>query len=99
MRQVHADRGAFAQDRIEPAGGVADEEFLAQAQRLVGRVAHAEHPLVAADAADAAADLVGQGLEGELLVGGGEGAGDRVAGAGLALLLEEKVDRLLEAPL
>jgi hypothetical protein len=48
MREVHADRGALAQDGIKSARGIAPKKFRADAQRLVGRVAHAEHPLVAA---------------------------------------------------
>ena len=35
----------------------------------------AEHPLVAAHRADAAAHLVGQGLKPQLVIGGGQGAG------------------------
>jgi len=53
--------------------------------------------LVAADAADAAADLVGEGLEGEALIDGGEGAGNTVAGGLGALGFEEDVDGFLEA--
>src|SRR5262249_46852796 len=57
----------------------------------------AKHPLVAAQAADAAADLAGQRLEGQLVVRGGQRAGEGVAGAGPALGGEEAVDGLIEA--
>ncbi len=97
MGQVHADRRALAQDRIETARRIAQREFLAQAQRLVGGVAHAEHPLVAAHAAHAAADLVGQRLEREFLIGCGQGAGNPVARAALLLGFEKHVDGFLEA--
>ena len=40
-------------------------------------MAGARHPLIAADGADAAAHLGGEGLEGEAVIGGGEGAGGR----------------------
>ncbi len=61
-------------------------------------MAHAEHPLVAADRAHAAPDLVGQGLEAQGLVGGGQGAGDGVAGAESFLDRAKLIDRLFEPP-
>mgnify|MGYP006163345207 CR=1 FL=1 len=79
-------------------GGVfAGEELGANAERLVERVTEAEHPGVAAGGADGAADLVGEGLEGELLIGRGKRAGDRIAGAGFGLVFEKHVDGFLEA--
>ncbi len=65
---------------------------------MVGRMAHAKHPLVAADRADAAADLVGQGLKAQGLVGGGQGAGDGVAGAEPLFDRAEFIDRFFETP-
>ena len=62
-------------------------------------MAHAEHPLVATHGAHTASHLVGQGLEGETLIGGGQRAGDAVVTAVFALRLEEDVDRLLESAL
>ena len=97
VSEVHADRRALAQHRIEAAGRIGGGEFPADAQRLVVRVAHAEHPLVSGHAAHAAAHLVGQRLEGEFLIGRGQRAGNPVAGAMLALVSQEHVDGLLEA--
>ena len=67
-------------------------------QRMVGRMAHAKHPLVAADRADAAADLVGQGLKAQGLVGGGQGAGDGVARPVAFFGRAKFIDRLFETP-
>ena len=53
------------------------QQFGANAQRIVGRMAGAEHPLVAAHRAHAAAHLVGQGLEPKRAVAGGQRAGKR----------------------
>ena len=50
------------------------EKLGAQAQRVVGGVAGAEHPLVAAHGAHGAAHLVGERLEAEAAVSGGERA-------------------------
>jgi len=62
------------------------------------RVAEPEHPGVSARGPDRAADLVGKGLEGEGVVRGGEGAGDRFAWAcGGAGVLEDG-EGLLKAP-
>jgi len=74
------------------------EEFGPKAQGLVGGVAHAEHPLVAADRADAAADLVGEGLEGQAVIGRRQGAGDGVAGASGLLHGQEMVDGFFKPP-
>src|ERR1035438_9746545 len=55
--QVHAYRCGLAQDGEEAAGMV--EKFGADAQRIIGGVAGAEHPLIAAHVAHAAAHLSG----------------------------------------
>ena len=73
VREVHADRGPFDEDGEGVFRSGAASQGGADFQGVVGGVAHAEHPLVAADRADAAADLVGQGLEADGLVGGGQG--------------------------
>lgn len=96
VAEVHADGGLFAEDGVD-AGGVAACEFGADAEGLIEGMAHSEHPLVASDGADAATDLVGKGLEGEAMVGGGEGAGEAVAGAVLGLVGEKTGDGLIEA--
>src|SRR2546421_183584 len=63
-----------------------------------GRVAEAEHPLVSPHRPDAPPDLVRQRLERQVLVGGGQRAGDGVAGPLVGLLGEEDVDCFLEPP-
>jgi hypothetical protein len=95
MAEVHAD-GVRSRRMGIDAGGIARSQFGPDAEGLIERDAHAEHPLVAADGADAAADLVGEGLEGEAMVGGGEGAGDAVAGSVVGLVGEEAGDGLVE---
>lgn len=93
--EVHAQRGALAEDGEETRGGTG-AEFGSYAERVIGGVADAKHPLVTAHGADAAADLVGERLEGEAVVGGGEGGGEAVAGSLLALGGEERIDGFLE---
>jgi len=61
MREVHPHGGRFAEQGKHP-GRVAGEEFGADPQGVVGRVPHAKHPLVAAQTADAAPNLVGERL-------------------------------------
>ena len=87
--------------RIGKSGSAAlrSQQLGADAQRIIGGMADAEHPLVAAHGAHAAAHLVGQGLEAERVVGGGQGAGDRGARPARAPAREEDVDRLLEPAL
>ena len=77
----------------------ARQQLRPDAQRLVGRVADAEHPLVAAHRAHAAPHLVGQGLEAQAVIGLGQRAGDRLARPLRCLRLQEDVDGLLEAAL
>ena len=81
--EIHPHGGALAQERVGCVGGrgFARDQFGADAQRLVERVAEAEHPRVAAGGADGAADLVGEGLKREGVVRGGEGAGEGFARA------------------
>src|SRR5260370_42242560 len=62
MRQVHAYRRTFAQDREKAAVSPA-QDLGAQAQGAVRGVPRAEHPLIAAQRANAMADLVGKRLE------------------------------------
>jgi hypothetical protein len=95
VAEVHAHRRRLAQDGIEAAR--APQQFRAQAQRIVGRMAGAEHPLVAAHRAHAAAHLVGQRLEAQAAVSGGQRAGDDRPGAARAFGGQEKVDGLVEA--
>ena len=80
MGEVHAHGREFAEQRVGGGGVFAGEKLGAYAERLVERVTEAEHPGVAAGGADGAADLVGEGLERERVVGGGEGAGEGFAG-------------------
>jgi hypothetical protein len=60
-------------------------------------MADAEHPLVAAHAADAAAHLVRERLEREPVIRCGERGAETVARAVLRLRGEKRVNRLLEA--
>jgi len=92
--EVHADGGPFAEDGEEVV--VLGEEFGADTEGVVGGVSHAEHPLVAANGADGFADLVGEGLEGELVVGGGEGGRDAIGRAVLFLNVEKGVERFFK---
>ena len=59
----------------------------------------AEHPLIAAHRAHAAANLVGKGLKAQRAIARGKGARDGGARALGSLGREENVNRLLEAPL
>ena len=95
VAEVHAHRGAFAEDGIETSR-VAPEQLGSDAEWLIEGMSHPEHPLIAADGADAASDLVGQGLEGEAMVGGREGARDAVAGSVVGLVSEEGGDGFVE---
>ena len=97
--EVHAHRRGLEQDRKERLGGVASQEFRADAQRIVRRMADPEHPLVAANRADTAAHLVRQRLERQCAIAGGEGAGYGGARAGGLLGCQEEIDGLLEAAL
>ena len=96
VREIHANGRAFQQDGI--AVTIVRKELAADAQRVLGGVTHAEHPLVAAHGADGFTDLVGECLESELVIRGGKGGGDRIAGALFALRGEEGIDGLGETP-
>ena len=60
------------------------------------RVAHAEHPLIPAHGADAAPDLIGERLESEAVIRGGERGAERIARALPALGGGEDFDGFLE---
>ncbi len=62
-------------------------------------MAGAEHPLIAAHAAHAAADLSGKGLKGQAMIGGGERAGEGGAGTVGRLGREKNLDGFFEAAL
>ena len=93
VRQVHAHGRGFAQDGVERAAS-ARQQFGPEAQRIVGRVAGAEHPLVAAHGAHAAAHLVGQRLKAQRAVAGRQRAGNGRAGPAGGLRRQEDVDGL-----
>ena len=97
--QVHAHGRGLAQDGVERLGGAALQQLATDAQRIVGGMAGAEHPLIAAHGAHAAAHLVGQRLEPQRAIAGGQGAGDGGARSGGGLRREKDVDGLLESPL
>ena len=98
VREVHADGRGFVEDGEQPFGG-ALQQLAAHAQRVIHRMAGAEHPLVAAHGTHAAAHLIGQGLEAQAVVGFGERAGDGVGGAVGRLQGQEAVDGFFEAAL
>ncbi len=99
MGQVHAHRRGLAQDGEEGRLVIALEQFRPHSQGLVGRMADAEHPLIAAHRAHAAAHLVGQRLKAQAAVSGGQGAGDGLAGSLGGLDGQEDVDGFLETAL
>ncbi len=74
------------------------KQFRANAQRLIGRMAHAKHPLIAAHRAHAAAHLVGQRLKGEPVIGRRQRAGNGIARRHRAVAMREKfVNGFLES--
>ena len=75
------------------------QQLRPDAQRLIGRMTDAEHPLVAAHRAHAAAHLVGQGLEAEPMIRFRQRTGHRLVRALRGLRLQEDIDRLLETAL
>ena len=99
VREIHADRGAFAQNRVSAIARVTPEQFRPDPQGVIGRVPHAEHPLVAAHRANAAADLVGQGLKCQPVIRGGQGARDGVSRPLRLLHGQEAIDRFFKSAL
>ena len=99
VRQVEPDRGPLDQDREEAVVGVAFQEPGVDPDRVLVHGADAEHPAVPLAAPDRPADLVGQGLVGDPLVGLGQGTGDRAVDPVAGDRLAERGDRLLEPPL
>ena len=99
MGQVHPHRGAFAQQGIGAVAGAAAQQFRANPQRLIERMSHAEHPLIAAHRTHAAPHLVGQRLEGEAMIRRRQRAGNAVAWA-IGILDGKKIlDGLFETTL
>src|ERR1051326_2569971 len=96
MRQIHPNGRGLSQYRERRC---AFEQLAPDAQRVVIGMAGAEHPLVAADAAHAAAHLIGKRLEGERAITGGERARDGRARAAPVERGEEGIERFLEAAL
>ena len=73
--RVHPHRRAFAQDRITvPSGSLRCSSSGRIRNGWSAGMAHAKHPLVAPHGAHAAADLVGERLKGEPMVGRGASA-------------------------
>ena len=93
--QIHAYRRRFAQDG-EEAIVDALRKFRAHAQRMVGGMAGAEHPLIAAHGAHTAPHLVGQGLKAEAVIGGGQGAGDGFIGTISGLFGQKDFNRFFK---
>src|SRR5438876_12202959 len=76
MRQVHAHWRGLAENRVRAILQTATSQFRAKAERLIGRVAHAKHPLIAPNRAHAATDLIGEGLKAETMVSCAQPAGE-----------------------
>ena len=74
VAEIEADGRVFGEDGEEVFRAFPREHFRADAKRMRFGVADAEHPLIAPAFADAAANLVEQGLKGEMMVGLGQGA-------------------------
>ena len=96
---VRSMRTGVVSRRMGNRPPVCCEQFGAEAQRIIGGMAGAEHPLIAAHGAHAAAHLSGEGLEAEAVIGGGQRAGDGGAGAVGGLRREEDLDGFFEAAL
>ncbi len=97
VRKVHPDRSPFGEDRIRiPLAPL--QQFGTDPQRMILGMPDAEHPAIARDAADTASHLIGERLEGELVVRLSQRAGRRFARAVSCLSLQKGVDRLGEAP-
>ena len=96
--QVHAHRRLLTKDRVG-AVRVAAQELRADTERLVERMAHPEHPLVATHAAHAPAHLVRKGLKTEPLVRCRQRAADRVGRPAASLFLQKDLDGLLKSSL
>jgi hypothetical protein len=64
---------------------------------MIQRMSHTKHPLVATDTAYGPTDLVGEGLECQPVVSGGQGARNGVTGALPVLLSKETLDGFLKA--
>ena len=60
-------------------------------------MADPEHPLIAADRADTAADLIGERLKSEVMVGNSQSAGEAVRRAELVLCSEKNVESFVVA--
>ena len=99
MRQVHPDGSALAQDRMRRVAVGGAQQFGPDAQRLVERVAEAEHPCVAPRGAHSMAHLVGKRLKAERVVRRSQRARKRFACALRGLRAKETADRLLESAL
>ena len=96
MGEVHSYGRQLAQNWIA-AIGRAFQKLRPEPKRLIRWMTHAEHPLVALHGPHAAADLISQGLEGQTVVGRGQGRSDAV-GWTLRLEFSEKaIDGLFEA--
>ena len=99
VRQVHAHGRGFAQNRKQRIGLPSRQQLRTDAQRIVGGMAGAEHPLVAAHGAHAAPHLVGQRLEAQRAICGGQRARDGRPRPARSLGRQEDVQRLLETAL
>ena len=98
VAEVHAHGGLFAQDGIRRVRAGALQQLTAQVQRIVERVAGAEHPLVAAHLPDGFLHLLRQGFEGKTVVGRRQGAAQGIGRAMRVAVGEIDGDGFLEPP-
>jgi len=96
VRNVHAHRGALGEDRKRIARRGPAAKLRPDPQRMIDRVPHAEHPLVAAHRAHAAAHLVGQRLKAQAVICLRQRAGHRLVRPLARLCPEEDIDGFLE---
>ena len=99
MGEVHAHRGAFPQDRISTIQRIPAQEFGSETQRLIGRMAHAEHPLVPSHGTDAPSDLAGKSLKRQPMISHRQCARDGIARTVGLLDCQKTIDGFFETPL
>src|SRR6185503_21101279 len=81
------------------AVGAFTQEFRPNSQRLICRMTHAKHPLVAANRTDTATHLVGERLNSQAIISGSKRAGNGVARSFGDLFVEKQFNRFLKPSL
>jgi hypothetical protein len=99
VRKVEPDRRALDQDREQVGFGRALEQPGMESHGMLIDLADPEHPAVAVAVADRPADLVGEGLVGDLFIHLRQSAGDRAVRPFVGHHAPEAGQRLLEPAL